>query len=216
VALRSDSLGAPTLDRALSLADPLGPAVVAWPVGASAHAVRLRRAPRLDARDSAFALAGGTVVLWDSSAAPLAAEGLARGGDVVVATLGRRAVGDSGAVVARWADGSAAARERMLGAGCMRTVGVALPASGDLPLRGAFQRLVRGLLSPCATQAPLHAADSAAVARLTGGAPLVAAKELRGAASPPAPIVPWLLGIALLCALAELRIRDRHAKEVAA
>jgi hypothetical protein len=155
-------------------------------------------------------------VLWDSSASPLAAEGLARGTDVVVATLGRRAVGDSGTIVARWADGSAAARERMLGAGCVRTVGVALPASGDLPLRPAFQRVARGLLSPCASHAPIHAADSVAIARLTEGKPLVGAGELRDGAQAPSPIVPWLLGLALLCALAELAIRDRRATESAA
>jgi hypothetical protein len=213
VALRADSLGAPTLERGISVNDPLGPAVAAWPVRATAHAVRVRRAPTLDARDSAFALAGGTVVLWDSTAAPLAAEGLARGSDVVVATLGRRAVGKSGTAVAQWSDGHAAARERMLGAGCVRTVGVIVPTSGDLALRPSFQRVVRGLLSPCATQAPLHAADSAAVARLAGSKTPAAAGELRGGAERPSPIVPWLLGLAVLCALAELAIRDRGAKE---
>jgi MYXO-CTERM domain-containing protein len=44
----------------------------------------------------------------------------------------------------------------------------------------------------------------------------VAARELRVGAEAPSPIVPWLLGLALLCALAELAIRDRGAKEVTA
>jgi hypothetical protein len=216
VALRDDSLGARVLERAVPVADPLGAAVAAWPVRAAPRAVRLRRGATLDARDSAFAIAGGTVVLWDSSATPLAAEGLTRGNDVVVATLGRRVLRDSGAIVARWADGGAAAREQMLGAGCVRRVGVGVPASGDLPLRPAFQRVVDGLLAPCATQAPLHPADSATLARLNRGDSFAAAEALRGGTEVPSPIVPWLLGLALLCAVAELAIRDRRAREVAA
>ena len=216
VALRSDSSTTPTLERALPMSDALGPAMAARLVRAEVRAVRLRRANTLDARDSAYAAAGGTVVLWDSSAAPLRAEGLALGDDVIVARLGRRSLAATGAAVARWADGSAAARERPIGAGCLRAVGIALPTAGDLPLRAGFQRIVRGLLAPCGRAAPLHAADSTMTASVIGGKSLAPASTLRSGAEPPSPFVPWLLGVALLCALAELALRGRRGVEAGA
>jgi Aerotolerance regulator N-terminal len=216
VALRSDPRDAPVLGEALSLDDPLGPAVAALPVDSASRAVRLRRAASLTARDSASARAGGTIVWWDTSAAPFAAEALTDGHDVIVATLARHALRGPGPAVAWWADGTDAAREQPLGAGCVRVVGVGLPTSGDLPLRPAFQRIARRLLSPCASRTPLHAADSASVARLAGGRSLAAASVLRGDADSSSPFAPWLLLVALVCAVAELALRNRGAEEMTA
>jgi hypothetical protein len=212
VALRADSMAAPALERAVLLDDPLGPALVSVPVAASPRAIRLRRGALIDARDSAYARDGGTVVAWDSAPAPIAPRGLVWGDEVVVANLGRRSLPDRGDVVARWADGSAAAREERLGLGCLRVVGVALPASGDLSLRPAFQRIVRGLLAPCAAASKVHPADSATVTRLGGGSRFVSASELSDAAAMRTPLVPWLLGVALACALLELAVRARRVR----
>jgi hypothetical protein len=212
MATRADSAGAP-LERAVSIDDPLGPALADMRVLASPRAIRLVRGATIGARDSAFAASGGTVVAWDSTSAPLDAQGLAIGDDVVVATLGRRLLAAKGEIVARWADGSPAAREETLGRGCVRTVGVALPRVGDLPLRPSFQRIVRALVAPCAAAAATHPADSASVARLGGGRRFVPSNELSDATATTSPIVPWLLGVALLCALLELALRGRPARE---
>ena len=216
VTLRSDPHDAPVLGTAIALDDPLGPAAAALQVDSTSRAVRLRRAALLTARDSASARAGGTIVWWDTAAAPLAAEGLTDGRDVIVATLARHTLRASGTAVARWADGTDAAREEPLGAGCVREVGVGVPTSGDLPLRPAFQRVVRRLLSPCRPHALLHAADSASVARLAGGRSPAAASVLRGDADGSSPFVPWLLLVALACAVAEPVLRNRGAQEMTA
>jgi hypothetical protein len=216
VALRDDPGAAPLLADVLPLDDPLGPSMIGVPVGTAARAVRLRRTASLSASDSAVARAGGAIVWWDTTAAPFATEGLSDGHDVIVGTFARRALRGAGVVVARWADGSGAAQELPLGAGCVRTVGIGLSSSGDLPLRPAFQRVVRRLLSPCMAHAVLRAADSASVARLGGGRSLATASALRESASDSSPVASWLLLLALACAVAELVLRTRGAREVAA
>jgi hypothetical protein len=211
LAARADSGAGWALERAPDADDPLAPALRHARVGVTAAAVRVRRAAA-SAADSAFARAGGTVVQWDTSdAAPLRPAALAMGDDVVVATMGRGVPARGGRAIARWGDGSPAASEVSLGAGCIRHVAVGIPPAGDLPLRPAFQRIVRGLVAPCVDAAP-PLADSAAVARLAGaGAPAVA--SALSAIDRPSPLVPWLLGLALACALAELLVRARMAPE---
>jgi hypothetical protein len=120
-----------------------------------------------------------------------------------------------GRAVARWSDGAPAAVETPLGNGCLRTVGVGIPAAGDLPLRPAFQRVVRGLMAPCGVAISAAPADSATVARLIGSERLAAASALGGRGDRTSPLVPWLLGVALACALAELFVRARREPEVA-
>ena len=210
---RADSAAAWTLERALGADDPLGPALRGVRVAAAASAVRLRRGAA-SRGDSAFARAGGTVVAWDSAgAASLHAAGLVVGDDVVVAAMGRGVPSAAGRVVARWSGGSPAATEQALGAGCVRSVAVGIPLAGDLPLRPAFQRVVRGLAAPCGWAGSTTPADSVWVTRLAGrGAPASGASLSVGRRQP-SPIVPWLLGLALACALAELLLRARYAPE---
>jgi hypothetical protein len=140
---------------------------------------------------------------------------LAMGDDVVVATMGRGALPVGGRTLARWNDGSPAASEQPLGAGCVRQVAVGIPLAGDLPLRPAFQRVVRGLVAPCGRAGGPPLADSASVARLVGTGGLASAAAMSGDAPHPSPLVPWLLGVALACALAELLVRARVAPESA-
>lgn len=215
VALHADSGAPAALERRLPAEDLLGPALAAMPVAASPTALRLVRvAP--GAADSAFARGGGTVVRWDTAgfAAPAPA-GIAMGDDVVVASLGRSAGPTSGRVLARWADGTPAATEASMGTGCLREVGVGVPPAGDLPLRPAFQRIVRGLVAPCGMGQVGVAADSAALARLAGAGGAASGSALSDRGERPTPIVPWLLGLALACALAELFLRRRGEPEAA-
>ena len=202
-----------TLERALPSDDPLLPALSLVRVAASPTSVRLRRSA-LDARDTAFARSGGTLVRWDSvSSAPAGATALAMGDDVVVATLGQGRVPAGGATIARWGDGSAAASEVRIGAGCIRYVAVGIPVAGDLPLRGAFRRVARGLMAPCSRVRSSGPADDATVTRLRGPEGLASGDALTDQAQLPHPLVPWLLGVALACAVGELIVRARLAPE---
>jgi hypothetical protein len=214
VAARTDSAAAWSLERSLPTDDVLAPALSAARVAAGPSAVRLRRAP-LGGADSAFARAGGTVVHWDSAGVSrYSANAIAMGDDVVVATLGRKALADTGQIVARWADGSAAAVQQPLGEGCVRRVGIGVPIAGDLPLRPGFRRLVRGLMAPCRA-ASGALAPAATLARLSGQGAAARGTALGGDAQRPTPLVPWLLGLALLCAVAELAVRARTRQELA-
>ena len=216
VALRSDASASWTLDHTLSAVDPLGPAMAGVRPEPGARLSRLVRGP-LRGSDSASAWDGGTVVRWDStSAAHPIADGLATGDDVIVAALGRRALSLDGRAVARWSDGTSAAVERPFGRGCMRDVGIALPAAGDIALHPPFQRMVRGLLAPCGLVVAETPADSAAIAHLAGTAGNAArADVLRGTGDRPSPIARWLLALAMLLALLELVMRARATMEVA-
>jgi hypothetical protein len=208
VALRADSSAPWTLDRRLSADDQLGPAIAHLSTSSSGVVTHLvRSAP--SAIDSAFARDGGTIVRWDTTAAARpVAEGLAVGDEVIVAALGRRAVSTEGKAIARWADGTVAASEAKLGKGCVRDVGVTLPAAGDIALHPPFQRIVRTLLTPCGLIVAERAADSTTIAWLTGSSTSAArAESLRGSSEQPSPLAPWLLGLAILLALAELAVR---------
>jgi hypothetical protein len=219
VAPRTDAPRSWTLEHRLSPDDPLRPALSGVRVAASPLAVRLRRAP-LDHADSAFARLGGTVVHWGSDttrASSLAPNALAMGDDVVVASLARDALSarQGGRIVARWADGTAAAIQETLGEGCVRRVAIGIPLPGDLPLRSAFQRIVRGLLAPCQVDVSGTLADAATVTRLRGQGSAAPRDALGERERRRAPLVPWLLALALACALAELLVRARSAPEAA-
>jgi hypothetical protein len=227
-AVRADPLSATWgMFRAIAVTDPLGPSLVGLKSVAGGKTSQLVRGA-LSAADSAFARSGGTIVRWDTaSTARVAAEGLAVGDDVIVATLGRVHGLPSGRVVARWADATPAAVEEILGAGCLRTVGVMLPFAGDLPLHPPFQRLARGLLAPCGFATPEVLADSSVVASLAGGWPaggsrvtamtrMASARDLRASVDQPSPIARWLLLVALALAVAELVVRTRGPVEAAA
>lgn len=211
VAARSDTAVPWPLERALPADDVLWPALAGLAVQRSARSVRLvRDAPTV--ADSAFARAGGVVVRWDSlGARPAAAQGLAMGDDVVVASFGRDTLDMPGVVLARWADGAPAALESRLGDGCVRRVAVGIPLAGDLPLRPAFQQIVRGLAARCSHLRPVSgiAADPASIARLAGGGRAASGRDLSRDDAQRTPIATWLLALALVCALLEIALRAR-------
>jgi hypothetical protein len=120
--------------------------------------------------DSAWARAGGSIVAWPSSGTMagwqprspsdtafgvsvlVAADGSSGSGArsaTVVAPFVRQATAPAGYVVARWQDGQPAATESALGAGCVRSVAIAVPAAGDLAVTPAFRRLAEQLVQPC-------------------------------------------------------------------
>ena len=215
VALRPDSSSGWRLDRALPVSDQLGPAMAPVRSASGARVTRLVRGPP-DGSDSAFARAGGTVVRWDTSAAPrLAPEGLAVEDDVIVAALGRRVLGPTGRVVARWADGARAAVEQAVGEGCMREVGIILPAAGDLALHPPFQRIARALLTPCGIVPTEVVADSGVIARLAGTGSSAALATAFRTGDEPTPLARWLLAAAIACAIADLVVRALHVPEPA-
>jgi hypothetical protein len=208
---RVDSAQAWSLDRALDVDDPLTPALRRARVAATPTAVRVRRTAPSRA-DSAFARAGGTLVLWDTVGMVPRPAALAMGDDVLVAAMGRGAA-PGGRTLARWSDGAPAASEQPLGAGCVRHVAVGVPLAGDLPLRPTFQRIARGLVAPCGQEGSLAPADTAALARLAGVGAQATGRSLAADQRSPSPLVPWLLGLALACAIVELLVRARMAPE---
>lgn len=189
--------------------------------------VRVTRvAPR--AADRAWATDSGHVlVVWPAdleadrrghvatSAEALAIDGRVAGAQVAVGAFGRITIGEDGGVepesrtAARWADGTPAAVERRTGSGCVRTVGVRVPQTGDAALRPGFIALLPALLGPCGEPrelAPLSAAD---LAQLAGSGPLLAAQPLRASRTiqDRDPFGATLLALAAALLLIELPLR---------
>lgn len=110
-------------------------------------------------------------------------------------------------VIARWIDGDPAAIERQTGNGCTRSVAIPVSQAGDLAIRPEFIRLTRDLMTPCradARSAPLAAAKLSSLAGAGGFAPRDA---FRTRADETSALAPWLFGLALAAAIAELFVR---------
>ena len=171
--------------------------------------------------DSSFARNGGVLVAWPSDGilpgwsprGSVDTVGAVIAGDVVlVATFERRLVAAREArVAARWVDGEPAAVERHFGAGCVREVAVPLDAAGDLALRVETQRLLAALATPCGGERRLMLVADSVRAGLAGDGPLAVAADVAPAPAQSTPLVPWLLGAALLVAIAEPVVRRRRA-----
>ncbi|MFL5582398.1 MAG: BatA domain-containing protein [Gemmatimonadaceae bacterium] len=170
----------------------------------------------------AGSMAGADSVLveWaDSAASPdwrrrarADVPGALRAGDaVLVAPLARawaHVPRDSSRVAARWTDGEPAAVERSVPGGCVRELGFALPTAGDVALRPDAERVLARLrTAPCAGRADPTPMSDAAVQALAGAGRLARASDFPAAARRGSPLAPWLLGGALLLALAELPLR---------
>jgi hypothetical protein len=216
----ADTTPAPRVALVSALVDdPLGPALERLPLRRGAHAVRVVRGVPTSA-DSAWrsrAGQGAVLIVWpveDGAIADAVTAFGARGAVTVVAPLARGAVTD-GRVIARWRDGTAAATEVAVGAGCQRHVGIGLPRAGDLTLRENFSRLLEVLVEPCGGARMPTPSDSS-LEWLTAAGPLATgaalAENARGDRSWPVA----LLVIALVLLLAEQLLRRRPAREVAA
>ncbi|HUF28969.1 MAG TPA: BatA domain-containing protein [Gemmatimonadaceae bacterium] len=191
------------------------------PAAAAPAARIVRRRPV--AADSLLANAGAVVVWWPEDPAALGwpartnpdTVGAVIAGDaVVVASFARMVAPPAGqsTVIARWVDGSPAAIERSLGAGCVREVAIEVDPVGDLSLRAEMRRLVARLAEPCGGTRLLEPIGDAERAMLAGGGPLLSSRAIAVPAGEVPPAVPWLLGAALLLALAEPLARMRRGR----
>jgi len=187
-------------------------------------ATRIVRAG-LGADDMQWAAAGArSLIDWPVSGRPRGASprakpdtigGVVAGDALVVATFPRQWVyaPDSihGArVVARFTDGEPAAVEWTEGSGCVRSVAVPVNPVGDFPLRPGFARFVTALASGCASQRASSVATSAQVSSLTGNGGLAPRDAFEPRGDVRSALAPWLFGLAIVVAIAELFVRRRR------
>jgi hypothetical protein len=186
---------------------------------------------RVGARAGAHATSGRVDVRWPSDgstqgtiarAAPDTVGAVIAGDITVVAPFERRqrlALADSmhTRVVARWVDGEPAAVERETTVGCERDVAVAVPTEGDVVLRPEYQRFETAMRAPCARTSQGDDRERAAAADLDGvggrGGTRIAARVVPAASVMRVPLVPWLLGAAIVVALGELVTRRRRSPD---
>jgi hypothetical protein len=118
----------------------------------------------------------------------------------------------SGPVRARWIDGDPAVVERQMGGGCIRDAAIPVSATGDLVLRPEFGDLVTALIRPCGdTWRAVSPAAPGALAMIAGTGPLLAADSIVPATESEEPVVPWLLGTALVLIAADVIVRRVRA-----
>jgi len=113
-------------------------------------------------------------------------------------------------IVARWVDGEPAAVEWISGEGCIRSVAVPVIAAGDLVIRTDFIRFVAAVTGECAGRT-FEPMNPAAIASLTGSGGMASREAFRPRTDVRSTMAPWLLGLAIALALAELIIRRRSS-----
>ncbi len=221
--------------------DVVSAAFARWPItstastrfvrdSATADAVRNSEADEVIriARDSVtsddedFANAGGVLVVWadaqgNADTSPLPAviangRALVSRGMLPIAA----ATAPEPRTIVWWPDGSAAATERDLGAGCVREVLFTAPTN-DALLQTSARGVLSALSAPCGVAGSMGtrlALNEAQLARLRGDGPLARADAF----NPPTPenrYARWLLLAALMCLIAESLLRRRSTVAVA-
>jgi hypothetical protein len=226
--LRSEWMGAIRIERVPGVAmdsqvavavrgepdDPLrASAALLNVLGAASSPVRIVRAAVTGADSVWVRDSGGVMVIWPrelASDSPQANTGAVIAGDVVaIAPWARSELPSQGRAVARWPDGTPAAREVAFGTGCLRHVGVGIPEAGDVALAPSTQRLVRALTDPCGAATILGPVADSLVERLAGSGGLVAGARVVRAGAATSPATPWLLAAALALLLIEWAVRER-------
>ncbi len=194
------------------LDDPIRPAIARLSSARGAHEVRIVRTGPSGA-DSAWARRPGHVlVAWPivSDTTPVA-DGVTAFGlrpATIVALLVRMPLVGTSRVIARWRDGTAAATESPLEAGCVRHVAVGLPLAGDLTLRAPFLHFLSAMVEPCGGARGLAVSDARAE-RFAGGTHAAGAQELATDANADSRIVALLLVLAVTALGAEWLLRRR-------
>jgi hypothetical protein len=215
---------APGFSMRAAADDPLAVAATAAGIVANDSGVRVVRGAA-SAADSAWVAAGRrTLVRWPAVDAPRGWVARAKPDTVAAVVAGEAALVHSferrwrldsavhpTRIAARWVDGEPAAIDRAVGAGCIRDVAIPVPTRGDLVLRPAFGRFVRALGAPCEGVAGGPALGDAELRALSGSGPLAARDDIRARDVVATPLVPWLLGAALLLALIDLLLRRGSA-----
>jgi Aerotolerance regulator N-terminal len=190
--------------------DPIAATVVLLGDGIARAGTIVQRGPMLTRDDSVAAQKGTTVVWWPARVTrdPRALRALTIGDATWIAPFepndstqsaraGERAVG-------WWADGAPAVWERHAGLGCVLRVNAGLPLAGDQSLSLSAQRWVATLLTHCDPAALGVQAAPAWVAPAPPRRVLTDVAPVRHSV-----LAPWLIGLALLLALAELLLRPR-------
>lgn len=202
--------------------DVVAAAYQRWPDLAAARTLVVRDS--VTDADSVAASSGAAVVVWMSEAIPpqwlrltdtadATAFAIVAADGALVAPMRRiaRAPQASRALV-WWPDGSAAATEETLGAGCVRWVGFA-PPPGDALLSVEARPVLAALASACGELLSIGTApalDSAQLRQLAGVGALATRAGLDATSPPPvSPLTRWLLVAALLLLVLETLMRTR-------
>ncbi|HEX6575178.1 MAG TPA: BatA domain-containing protein [Gemmatimonadaceae bacterium] len=200
--------------------DPLGVAVAQARGNANVRGLIVRSATGVEASSE-------PVIEWPISDRPRGAVakpvrdtigGVTANGALVVAPFERRwsypADSIRGAdVIARWIDGEAAAVEFANGETCNRSVAIPVTAAGDLVIRKDFVQLVAALAGDCVGALALRPADEGQVAKLAGNGGLAPREAFPPRGDVTSTIAPWLIGLAIALAIAELFVRRRRSAE---
>jgi hypothetical protein len=159
--------------------------------------------------DSAFAAGGGALLIWPRAAAGNdRVDGIHAGAATAIGHFIRTpGAGDSGRVIARWIDGTAAARESASGAGCVRTIGFDVPDLGDFVLTTSFQRLVAALAGPCGDPPGGDVAADSVVAAIAARPASGASARAPDDARAPNRIAALFMALAVALAIGELAFR---------
>lgn len=180
----------------------------------AAALVRVLRSTAPAADDSAWARdTGGVLVVWpaatDAGDDGEPSGGVVANGAIAVGPWSRLTIAE-GRVIARWADGSAAATEVLAGRGCVRSVGVGIPPAGDAALSAGAQRIAAALTGPCGAVGNSALVPDSLVRRLAGSGGAVPGRRLVRAGASTAPATPWLIAAALALLVGEWLLRDRR------
>ena len=208
--------------------DPLAVSVAKLGSAGAANARIVRDVPSVD--DLSWAGAGQrALVEWPVNDRPRGAisrekvdtvGGVLSGTSLVVSAFPRKWIypADSirvAEVVARWVDGEPAAVEWPQGTGCIRSVSVPVNPIGDLALTASFVRFSRALTGSCIGNAPYAGVSEAELVLLAGSGGLAPRDAFRPRDDVRSTFAPWILGLALLAAIAELFVRRRKPEETA-
>jgi hypothetical protein len=182
-------------------------------------------------RDISEAASGSTdraLIEWPSSSRPRGAVaratidtigGVTSGDAVVISTFARRwsYPADSlrgSEVVARWIDGEPAAIETATPSGCSRSVAIPVNPVGDLVIGNDFVKLVVALSRDCSIRTSIVPAPAADVDRLAGRGSLASRAGFEARDDVRSDLGPWLIGLAIAAAIAELFVRRRKAENI--
>jgi len=118
-------------------------------------------------------------------------------------------------VIGRWYDGEPAAIEKPEGPSCVRSVAIPVTPIGDLVIRSDWVRLVVALARPCAAVTSLVRVDPTDIAKLAGSGRLASRDAFQPATNTRSTLAPWVFGLAIAAAVAELFVRRGRKAESA-
>jgi hypothetical protein len=211
----------PKLEIQSAAADPLQVSVSRARSDSTATALIVR-----DATASTENATDRALIEWPASTRPRGAVaraksdtigGVVSGDAIVVAVFERRwsypADSLRGAeVIARWIDGEPAAIETATASGCSRSVAIPVNPVGDFVIRNDFVKLVTALSRDCISRRARILAPAAEVDKLKGQGALAARDAFLPRGDVRSDLAPWLIGLAIAAAIAELFVRRRKAE----